>query len=246
MELFPAPEDQEQYRVLQMNENMPFRGAPVPEIRPPEGLPTVFPPIPNPKPDLLYGFGTRARTDQQRVSNGLVERTEGTPVWETSLSLSWGFFLAEIESQATGQNVFAATNQAAGGGSACTSAVDKLLGLASNMTPVLDNDARIPPNRTDSITFSLAMDAETASLFVHWLDKPQTFYMHRIRMFCLHRPSELGQLKSHVSKIIAWGISERLAEIRQALDSVYKASILAARKRPREDKPTAEAEAPII
>ena len=228
--LFPSPASLDASETLCMNLGMPFSTKSIPEVKTFDGFGPPRPPITNPKPDVLYGYCKGALTKNQWDADTVIESNLGRQVSETSSGNFWGFLVVEVKSQATGCNVFQASNQAAGGGSTCTNATHQLLQLASELRSNANKETEDPPvTRMESITFSIAMDQETASLFVNYLGEPEEFYVHRVRTYVLHRPNEFMTLKGHVERILDWGLDQRLKRVREALDSIYDANLQAMR-----------------
>lgn len=178
-------------------------------------IPLKQPTVPNPVPDLLYGYRARAFSAMQSLIQRSIDEQSDCCLSKTTRDLYWGFFIIEFKSQATGGTIWSATKQCAGAGAACTNALDRMLKAASG-----GGGGRDHSGRPDSISFSLAIDGQTASLHVHWHqeDIGDSFYCSRVRHYVLFEADGVRNLKFDVDSILEWGVKTRLVAIRSALD----------------------------
>jgi hypothetical protein len=224
-ELFPQPQNNGAYSKLKRNAQLPFNSYAVPGESPPEGLQLYRPAIPTPNPDVAYGYNIDAFTKEQQMAQSIVnEKANLSRLSETSKDLYWGWFVLEFKAQATGGTLWAATNQCAGGGSTCTNASSQLFSLARG------EESR----RTDSISFSMAIDGQTASLYVHWHEEGKGFYLHQVEAYLLTKAEGITKIKRHAKNIAEWGLGVRLDTTKTALDKFLAdelAKVQSAKKR---------------
>ena len=201
---------------LVRDDKKPFEMDAMPHPQPPFGLKITIPTVSNPAPDLLYGYPIQAFNFEQEASQQNIDEESQCRLSKTTGDVYWGFFIVEFKSQATGGTIWAATNQCAGAGSACTNALDRMLKTATG------NDSSA---RSDSICFSLAIDGQTASLHVHWHDNSaQDFYCSRVQSYFLYHVDGVKDLKADIDRILRWGIDARLTAIKSALDRFFLAA----------------------
>lgn len=208
-ELFPQPQSTGPYSTLKCNEKLPLNSGAVPGVRQPEGLPPLWPAIPKPNPDIIYGYSLNAFTDKQQLAQRLADKRTTCVLSKTSKDLYWGFFVLECKSQVNGGTIWVAINQCAGGGSTCVNAASQLFRLA------MGEESR----RTDSISFLLAIDGQTASLYVHWHEEAKGFYLDPVKVYVLTEAEDIKKLKCHAKNVAEWGLGSRLDATEIALDN---------------------------
>ena len=103
----------------------------LPAVVIPPGVKSIMQPISNPKPDVTYGYTLAGWNSNQALAQKLM--VDGFDMGALSMpfrELYWPFFVVEFKARATGGNLFVATNQCAGDGSACVKAAYTLYQLA--------------------------------------------------------------------------------------------------------------------
>ncbi len=100
----------------------------------PQSLPSLTfsfisppPKLKTPTPDILYGYDLSAFAKHSSHPKALVlQALDANPLSSPSRNCYYPFFAIEFKAQATGGTTYVATNQCAGGGSACVKALRQL------------------------------------------------------------------------------------------------------------------------
>ncbi|KAK5656674.1 hypothetical protein OQA88_4654 [Cercophora sp. LCS_1] len=164
--------------------------------------------LPQPAPDLLYGYSLRTFTKAQQVALRHIH----PEIWsygQATPEVSFPFFVVELKAAAgTGGSLWDASNQCAGGSAACLQALDQL-------NTALDDigcQERIP-----NLCYSLALDNNLGQLYVSWKDGD--FYIQRVSSFLLSDAQHFARLHACVAAIAEWGAT-RLQDIHAAADHI--------------------------
>ena len=173
----------------------------------PRSTDLVFPKIVRPSPDYAYGYNTKTFSRRQR---NVLERSN---IYNIAIGLMFPFLVIEGKSQACGLNVWQASNQCAGAGSACVKAALTLFGQ-------LSDGAKDCMEKTECISYSVAVDTVAALLYVHWSEEPGQYFLQCIEQYWIRKPSDLIRLQSHLQSIMAWGLGPRLAKIKRSVDDI--------------------------
>lgn len=189
-----------------------FMSGALPFVPPPAFAIHIKPPkISNPVPDLTYGYISQAFNADQHWAQDELNEDAGCNLSQTASQLFWCFFMVEIKSQSTGGTIWAATNQCAGAGSTCTNAIHRMLKTVHTSGTGV---------RSDSISFSMAIDNLSAYLFAHWTDDAaRKFYCGRVRHYALFEAQGILNIKRDIESVISWGLNTRLPMIKSALDT---------------------------
>jgi len=181
----------------------------------PEG---TSPPLPQPKPDILYGYPLDPKPFTEEQYNVLVDLHPQVRLYPLSGYLFFPFLVVQGKAAAgTGGDLWVATNQCAGASVACLRAVDQL-------NTALEQHGCA--GRMANLCYSVAVDNNLAQLYVMWKEGAK-FCMQRVEGFLLSLPEHLAAFRHRVLSILEWGRGGRLDDIRSALDL-----ILQARRRP--------------
>lgn len=208
---------------LYKTDGTPFNKAALPRSTEPD-VPTISQPF----PDQAYGY-----------SLAIFPSVSEAMKWETSTyqlagGLFFPFLVIEAKSQSMGRNLWQATNQCAGGGSACVNAITSLLdrkGRLEDVHQADDDGGNIPSDRETTLsgedeagyTFSLAIDTEFARLHVHWRDEDRRrFFLHPVQSYDVWNPLDLTRLQRHLSAIIEWGMGDRLKIVKETLNHISR------------------------
>ena len=74
-----------------------------------------------------------------------------------------------------------------------------------------------------SIAYSVAIENEIAQLFIHWYDPDQErYFLKRIQHYFLIRQQDMKAFQAHTRNIVDWGLGQRNATIRKALEVVFR------------------------
>ncbi|KAK3364046.1 hypothetical protein B0T25DRAFT_444040 [Lasiosphaeria hispida] len=175
-------------------------------------LPAGSPALPQPVPDLLYGYCKMAFTQAQQmmlrhIHPSILLYALATP------GTTFPFFVVELKADAgTGGNLWDAANQCAGGAAACLQALDQLntaLGAAGCQ-------GRIP-----NVCYCLAIDNNLGQLYTSWKDEDgPTMHVQRVASYLLSDTEHFARLYACVASILKWGATTRLQDIRMAADYI--------------------------
>jgi hypothetical protein len=185
----------------------------------PRGPYLAFPKIVRPRPDYAYGYSSRAFSPEQR---SVLERSG---IYHTAAGLICPFLVVEGKSQACGLNVWQASNQCAGAGSACVAAALTLLGQQPDQ-------AELGLEGSDCVSYSLAVDTALAQLYVHWSDGPGQYSLQCVEQYLIRTPSDLIRLQTHLQNVMEWGMGARLEKVRRSVDEILGSSQDNIKKRP--------------
>lgn len=170
--------------------------------------------VTQPRPDRLYGYSGKrdtAFTEPQLLAQTILHpEIPGYPV-ATSSGIRFPFLA--IEFKTTQGDLWVATNQCAGASSACLNAVDRL------NTALLDHQSGL---RVDNLSYSIAVDNNTAELYVSWKGDDLNHYLQRIGAFLLSSEEHFQSFRKQVRNILDWGRDTRLTQIRDALDTILE------------------------
>ena len=236
LQFFPAGTTRSLPMPLAEKRKLPFAIDTMPYVPPSEWLSGVqIPRVANPTPDFLYGYTKAAFTPEQLDMQLLLETVVERSLATTVSKLLWGFFAVEFKAQATGGTIYAATNQCAGAGAACVNAMEQMFEVAATSAgsqqaqphqlpspqppSPRSYEASTQHSRADTMCFTLAIDGQTAALYVNWINRADDFYCTRVRAYWLFEPGGARDLKRDVDAIIEWGLGPRLTAIRGALDA---------------------------
>jgi hypothetical protein len=158
-----------------------------------------------PKPDYAFDYYPPAFSKDQLAVNSMIDSIAGvTP------GILYPFFAIKWESD-EGGTLTAAENQAARAGTAMVWARRRLRYLATG------NYGK----PTESLCFSLTADCNVGIVWIHW-HSSDSYNMKRLKCFVIGCPDSAGELAALVAKIIDWGLSTRLEEIKADLNILAK------------------------
>lgn len=171
-----------------------------------------------PKPDLLYGYSGALRdgafTQPQFLAQTGLHPRNARFAEATTQGLRFPFFAIEFKAAGgTRGDLWVATNQCAGASSACLNAVDQL------NTSLRDHQS---VQRVDNLSYCIAVDNNTAQLYISWKEDGLNYYLQRVDAFLLSRPEDFKSFRKQVRNILDWGKDTRLTQIRDALDTILE------------------------
>ncbi|CAJ2510568.1 Uu.00g095370.m01.CDS01 [Anthostomella pinea] len=174
--------------------------------------------VSGPKPDLLYGYSgalrDRAFTQPQFLAQEALHPRNARFGEATAQGLRFPFFAIEFKAAGgTRGDLWVATNQCAGASSACLEAVNQLNTSLPNHPSV---------QRIDNLSYCIAMDNNTAQLYVSWKEDDLNYSLQRVNAFLLSDPEHFKNFRKHVRNILDWGKDTHLAQIRDALDTILE------------------------
>lgn len=170
-------------------------------------------PLPNPKPDVFYGYACDAMS-KLHLPNGvyftdfLQEFGLEHYAQPTSVESYWPYLVVEFKS--TKGSEWVGENQNAGAGASCVNGVDTLLRMAY---PAAKRRA------IDSMVFSCVINATRATLWVHYTMDKAGVVQHGYSYFDdfnLKRPDQAIAFRNSLKNIMDWALNERLTTIRKA------------------------------
>lgn len=173
--------------------------------------------VSSPKPDLLYGYSGALRdgafTQSQFLAQESLHPRNARFVEATIQGLRFPFFAIEFKAAGgTRGDLWVATNQCAGASSACLTAVDQL-------NTSLQHQSVQP---IDKLSYCIAVDNDTAQLYISWKEDGLNFYLQRVDAFLLSRPEDFKSFRKQVRYILDWGKNTRLTQIKDALDTILE------------------------
>ncbi|TPX14894.1 uncharacterized protein E0L32_005003 [Thyridium curvatum] len=170
--------------------------------------------VSGPKPDLLYGYsGYEAFTQPQFLAQASLHRNARFAE-ATTQGLRFPFLAVEFKAAGGTQgDLWVAANQCAGASSACLSAM-------SQLNKSLQEYQRV--ERVDNFSYSIAVDNNTAQIYISWKEDDLNYCLQRVDAFLLSRPEEFKDFRSRVRNILDWGKDTRLTQIRDALDVILE------------------------
>ncbi|KAL1866067.1 hypothetical protein VTK73DRAFT_4918 [Phialemonium thermophilum] len=176
--------------------------------------------VTRPKPDLLYGYsgaqGDGAFTPPQFLAQTALHPRNVRFAEATAQGLRFPFFAIEFKAAGGTQgDLWVAANQCAGASAACLNAVDQLNAALPDCP-----DAR----RVDDLSYAVAVDNNTAQLYISWKEDHLRYYLQRVGAFLLCDPDHFRSFRRQVRNILDWGKDARLAQIRAALDTILEES----------------------
>ena len=166
-----------------------------------------FPKIVRSKPDYTYGYDEQC-FDLKQLSLLLLYN-----IYHIAAGLICPFLVIEGKSQACGLNVWQASNQCAGAGSACVKA-------ALTLSSQLPDQAQNCLEEIDCTSYSVAVDTTLAMLYVHWSDAPGQYTLQCVDQYLIRKPADLIWLQTHLRNIVTWGMGPRLEKIKQSVNAI--------------------------
>jgi hypothetical protein len=172
--------------------------------------------ISGPKPDLLYGY-SGALSDGAFTQPQFLAQTSLYPqntrfAEATAQGLRFPFLAIEFKAAGgTRGDLWVATNQCAGASSACLNAFDQL----NTSLP-----KHLSVQYVENLSYSIAVDNNTAQLYISWKEDGLNYYVQRVGAFLLSDPEHFKSFRKHVRNILDWGKDTRLKQIRDALDII--------------------------
>ncbi|KAI5918409.1 hypothetical protein F4810DRAFT_575963 [Camillea tinctor] len=171
--------------------------------------------VTQPKPGKLYGYSGDLNvpfTESQIVTQSILDPRIPSYPAATSNGLRFPFFAIEFKAAGGARgDLWVATNQCAGASSACLNAVDRLNTLLREYGS---------KQSVDNLSYSIAVDNNTAQLFISWKEGDLNCYLQRVGVFLLASPEDFKEFRKQVRNILDWGKDTRLTQIKIALDTI--------------------------
>ncbi|KAH6620750.1 hypothetical protein B0J18DRAFT_444996 [Chaetomium sp. MPI-SDFR-AT-0129] len=167
--------------------------------------------VSNPAPDLLYGYRKLQAFPEKRQQTQLISMGPELMATDISPSLIYPFFTVEFKGDSG--NMWVATNQCLGSGTACVH-------LAERLNEQLKQSGSENVKLIDSAAFSIAMNTGLACLFVSWKHSELDYYTAHVDAFALQQPEHYIKFRKYVLNILDWGKDKRLREIQGSLDTL--------------------------
>ena len=162
-----------------------------------------------PFPDYAYGYSREAFDPIQAAF------LAQSRIYKLATDLMCPFFIIEGKSQSHGGNCWQASNQCAGGGSACVVAA---LALHEEQADPAEDGLQT----ADFVAFSLAIDNVSAILYVHWCEAPGNYFLQNVQEYHISKPRDLMKLATHLENIMAWGMGTRLTKIKNTVSNIIE------------------------
>lgn len=175
--------------------------------------------VTQPKPDKLYGYlgdQNGAFTRSQLLAQTLLHPQIPHYPAGTLQGLRFPFFAIEFKAAGgTRGDLWVAANQCAGASSACLNAVDQL-------------NASLPKHesvqRVDNLSYCVAVDNNTAQLYISWKEEELNYRLQRVDAFLLSSPEHFQSFRRQVRNVLDWGKNIRLKQIQDALVVILEES----------------------
>lgn len=195
--------------------------------------------VSGPKPDLLYGYSGALRdgafTQPQFLAQSSLHPQNARFPEATAQGLRFPFFAIEFKAAGgTRGDLWVAANQCAGASSACLNAVDQL------NTSLRDHQS---VQRVNNLSYCIAMDNNTAQLYISWKENDLNYYLQRVGAFLLSDPEHFKVFRKQVRNILDWGKDTRLTQIRGALDTILEENRKKAAKQAKSRQPPSDGSA---
>ncbi|MCJ1240629.1 hypothetical protein MMC14_008633 [Varicellaria rhodocarpa] len=191
---------------IQKGASLPFNRKAVPNN--PE---YPFRHISAPTPDIQYGFDPENFTFQQLT---LMGHRRLSAIARPSSAGYFPFCVSEIKSASRGGTHYVGENQAAGSGAHCVNSIGMLLDYIS--------DDWLETRKKDSIVFSIVMDAQHASVWVHWPQERSTYVSTQLEDYAWIDAKKVLAFIHALRGISYWAMGTRLLIIQAALNSASK------------------------
>ncbi|KAH0556284.1 hypothetical protein GP486_005787 [Trichoglossum hirsutum] len=172
-----------------------------------------IPALSEPRPDKVFGYSRKAFTKEQLDIIFLLRNPSGQSYVRPDSVVLFPFWDIELKTHDGSLNV--AANQAANAAAVIGHGLVELARRASELGALDYNEPQL---------FSLTMDNEVASVYVHWLSVGSEDGQHSFHTttFSMHQLTDLHSLRGlqrTVNNILDWGKNERLKLIREQLDT---------------------------
>jgi len=180
-------------------------------------------PLPQPKPDLAFGYSETAFTENQLGTiDLLIEDQLGRSYAIPDKKLRFPFLTVDFKSQAKNGTHYIATNQAAGAGAVALNGHLELTRRSFGMEKLDYNEPQF---------FSVTMDHELARINVHWLSAPteggrHSFHVEGLSQHLINDAHGIRVVVRAVKNILDYASDERLRKLCEALDAYRKRVIL--------------------
>ena len=182
-------------------------------------------PLPQPRPDLAFGYSDTAFNHKQLMTiDLLVDDQFGQSYAAPDQTIRFPFLQIEFKSQAKNGTHYVATNQAAGAGAIALSGYVDLMRRSHGLEK-FDYD--------EPLYFSISIDHELARINVHWLKAPaeggqHRFHVEGLSQHLLRDVNGIRALSRAIKNILDDGADARLRTLCRALDA-YRETVVRTR-----------------
>lgn len=164
-----------------------------------------------PRPNLLYGYSYLTAFPRQQM---VQFHDMGSEMRVNNVPLIYPFLLVEAKGDdSNADTLWSAVNQCLGGSASCVKVTESL-------------NRRLREHKIGQIetaTFSVAINATEARLFVCWEHDDDHYYMRSIGGFLLYDPQHFLSFRNRILNILRWGEGKRLEEIQNSLEQLLEA-----------------------
>ncbi|KAF4625756.1 hypothetical protein G7Y89_g12408 [Cudoniella acicularis] len=177
--------------------SVPF---PAGETRPPSDFG-----VKNPKPDITYGFEPDAFDNAQQRALLTFEPELSSGIISPFFTIQWKGFQGSMQ---------LAKDQARRDGAAMVHSRRKAIERAGISSTADELDVA-------SMAFTCVINAEAAHLHIHWAEDVEgrtDWLMAVVKRYHLEEESDVADLRRALHNILDWGLSERLALVKQQVD----------------------------
>ena len=167
----------------------------------------ALPRVKNPAPDHAYGLEESLFTKEEQ---NIMDANENV----TRLSKYFYHTFFAVEFKGCQGTIFDAEFQACRSGAAITNAMRQF----KTQAEILDTKHQYDDG---SIAFTLALTPTEARMFVHWAERLVSgqviFHMNKVEQYAITDGKDAPQLRQHINNVLDWGVSARLAYIKDQL-----------------------------
>ena len=179
-------------------------------------------PLPQPKPNLAFGYSEAAFTENQLGTIGLLINDQfGRSFAIPDNKLRFPFLNVDFKSQAENGTHYIGTNQAAGAGAVALNGHLELIWRSFGVEKLDHNEPQF---------FSVTMDHELARINVHWLSPPteggrHSFHVEGLSQHFLNDANGVRAVIRAVKNILNHCSDTRLQKLCEALEAYRKGAI---------------------
>lgn len=166
-----------------------------------------------PKPDTYLGYPINQRSGWSDAQSNVITHPVARPYTQPARGSTFPFLMVEMKSEAAGETIYVAENQAAGSGS---HSVNALLWL------LLEAGTYDSSSLTDTIAFTITISHREAIFYLHWYSAvDRRYYMSFLDSYSSVIAKDIRACNNTVKNIIDYGLGARKAAIGTALEALF-------------------------
>ena len=150
-----------------------------------------------PRSDAYLGYSRGQQSGWSTSQYNVISHLRARPYTQPGRGNTFPFLMFELKSEAAGETLYAAENQAAGSGSHSVNALLWLLQEAQK-NGLSDSDLML-----DTVSFSFVMSHREAVFYMHWQStEEKRFYMSRLKSYSTFEPDEIRACNNTVKNTV--------------------------------------------